>query len=51
LSALSGDAGARSILERHAAEIIAVPIEDSRTWQDIDTTEDLAAARQAAGKR
>ena len=48
LSALTGDIGARAILEKHAAEIFAVPVEDSRTWHDIDTTEDLAAAKQAA---
>lgn len=41
LSALNGDAGARAILARHAAEIISVPIADAATWQDIDTREDL----------
>ena len=48
LSALTGDIGARAILEKHAAEIVAVPVEDARTWHDIDTPEDLAAAKQAA---
>jgi molybdenum cofactor cytidylyltransferase len=51
LSALTGDIGARAILERHVAEIVAVPVVDSRTWHDIDTTEDLAAAKQAASAR
>jgi len=51
LSALTGDSGARAILERHAGEIVAVPVEDSRTWRDIDTAADLAAAQQASARR
>lgn len=47
LNTLSGDAGARAILERHSAEIVGVPVEDAHTWHDIDTAEDLAVARQA----
>lgn len=41
LSALNGDAGAREILARHAATIVTVAVADPRTWQDIDTREDL----------
>ena len=46
LMALSGDTGARAILARHAGDIVEIPVSDPRTWQDIDTGEDLEAARQ-----
>lgn len=46
LMALSGDTGARAILARHARDIVEIPVSDPRTWQDIDTGEDLEAARQ-----
>ncbi len=45
LMALSGDAGARTILASHAADIIEVPISDARTWLDVDTGDDLEAAK------
>ena len=51
LSALSGDHGARRLLTQYADEIVDVPVADAQTWQDIDTVEDLAAARRAATHR
>lgn len=43
LLALSGDRGARSVIEAHAAESIAVPIPDANAV-DIDTIGDLESA-------
>lgn len=51
LSALDGDTGARAVLQRHSEVITSVPVEDSRSWHDIDTPEDLAAVRRATGVR
>jgi molybdenum cofactor cytidylyltransferase len=45
LSALSGDAGARALLEKYAADIVTLPVDDVRTWQDVDTTADLEAVK------
>lgn len=45
LMALTGDAGARTILVSNAADIVEVPISDARTWIDVDTGDDLAAAK------
>ena len=46
LMALAGDAGARTILASHAADIVEVPISDARTWLDVDTGDDLEAAKK-----
>ena len=42
LLALSGDSGARALLERHAAEVVRVPVDDPGIVQDVDTKEDAA---------
>ena len=47
LLALKGDEGARPIVMREAA--IAIDLDDAGVLQDIDTVDDLAAARQRAG--
>jgi molybdenum cofactor cytidylyltransferase len=41
LTALTGDVGARSILQRDAARIALVPVDDSGIHRDIDTPENL----------
>lgn len=41
LCALSGDTGARSILQDHPERVIAVPVDDPGTLLDVDTPEDL----------
>jgi molybdenum cofactor cytidylyltransferase len=45
LRALSTDAGARHILERHADAICEVEVDDASVTQDIDTPEDWAALK------
>ena len=42
LCALSGDTGARAILNAHPERVIAVPVDDPGTLLDIDTPEDLS---------
>lgn len=41
LLALDGDVGARGILEAHAGEVVAVPVDDPGIVADVDTAEDL----------
>ena len=48
---VAGDHGARRLLTQYADEIVNVPVADAQSWQDIDTVEDLAAARRAATHR
>jgi molybdenum cofactor cytidylyltransferase len=45
VSALSGDVGARSILERHGDRVLEVPIDDEAIRVDVDTPEALNALR------
>lgn len=40
LCALTGDSGARSIVARHADEVLAVTVENTQGWLDIDTPQD-----------
>jgi len=47
LLALSGDSGARMLLQRHAAEVERVPVDDPGILQDVDTREDLARLSEA----
>ncbi len=42
---LSGPVGGKAILQAHAAEGVAVPIEDSRMLDDVDTPQDLELVR------
>ncbi len=49
LLALTGDAGARAIVMRQ--DCVAVDVDDAGVLQDIDTLDDLAAARQRASDR
>jgi len=43
LLALSGDRGGRSLLDRHAAHVQAIPVTDPGVLEDFDTPERLAA--------
>jgi molybdenum cofactor cytidylyltransferase len=47
LGALSGEAGARSLLERHREALIEVEIGSEAILHDVDTPDALAEARQA----
>jgi molybdenum cofactor cytidylyltransferase len=40
LLALHGDHGARALLERHAAEVVKLEVDDPGVLQDVDTRED-----------
>lgn len=42
LLAATGDEGARQLLERHAAELVKIPVGDPGTIRDVDTPADLA---------
>ena len=42
LEALDGDEGARSVLERHAAQLVKIPCGDPGVIRDIDAPGDLA---------
>jgi len=46
ISTLSGDIGARSLLERFASEVRAVPFDTDAIFEDIDTPDQLDQARQ-----
>ena len=41
LIALDGDVGARSVLERHAKDVVRVDVDDAGIFIDVDTPEDL----------
>ena len=41
LLALRGDAGARGLLQRYAAEVVSVEVDDPGILQDVDTVDDL----------
>jgi molybdenum cofactor cytidylyltransferase len=43
MEALGGDAGARALLDAHAAEVCYVPVADAGVVLDVDTPEALAA--------
>lgn len=45
LQNLTGDSGARDLLRRHAARVVAVPLPGRRAVTDLDTPEDWAAWR------
>jgi molybdenum cofactor cytidylyltransferase len=47
LSALTGDAGAKSLLQKHAREAVAVSVEDASAFLDVDTPAELEAVRAA----
>jgi molybdenum cofactor cytidylyltransferase len=44
LTILSGDAGARSVVQAHAAAVQIVPVDDAGVLIDIDTPADLSAS-------
>ena len=46
LADLRGDQGARSVIERHARDVALVRVRSRRTLTDIDTRDDLEAARE-----
>jgi molybdenum cofactor cytidylyltransferase len=45
LMTLSGPKGAKALLEARSSECLAVPVEDAGIFEDIDTQEELEAAR------
>jgi len=45
LSSLTGDAGARSLIERNLARLTWIDVEDAGVVQDVDTPSDLTAGR------
>ena len=47
LLALTGDRGARPVLEKNAANVVEVPVEDEGIFVDVDTQESYRAARPA----
>ncbi|UFN50347.1 molybdopterin-binding/glycosyltransferase family 2 protein [Roseomonas sp. OT10] len=49
MRALSGDAGAKRLLERHAARVARVEVADDSVLRDFDTAESLQALAEAAG--
>lgn len=54
LLALRGDAGARSVLQRYAADVVTVAVDDPGILQDVDTPADLEsldARHEAQGPR
>jgi molybdenum cofactor cytidylyltransferase len=46
LRALTGDVGARALLEAHADAVLSVPVDDAAIHLDVDTSGMLEAARQ-----
>lgn len=48
MQALTGDAGARALLARHADRVIEVEVADDGVLRDFDTPESLDAARELA---
>jgi len=46
LIALTGDQGARSILEKNASDIVELSASLAANWHDIDSADDLLLARQ-----
>lgn len=44
LLALQGDAGARSILQQHAGQLLRLPVDDPGILQDVDMPDDLRDA-------
>jgi molybdenum cofactor cytidylyltransferase len=51
LLALRGDAGARSILQRYAADVVRVEVDDPGILQDVDTASDLDALEARTANR
>jgi len=49
IAALTGDVGARALLERHADRVRLVPLDDPAILTDVDTPEALAALRGKEG--
>jgi molybdenum cofactor cytidylyltransferase len=45
IAQLTGDVGARALIERHADQVRLLPIDDPAILLDVDTPEALAAAR------
>jgi molybdenum cofactor cytidylyltransferase len=50
LTVLTGDLGARAILARYPKDIVEVPVNDARTWRDVDTGTDLEVVRHLFNK-
>jgi molybdenum cofactor cytidylyltransferase len=50
LLALSGDAGARAIVKRHAAEVVRLDLDDPGVLEDVDTLDDLVRLTSATDR-
>lgn len=50
LALLTGDEGARSLLKRHAAKVMPVPLPEAHATTDLDTPEEWAAWRALRGQ-
>jgi molybdenum cofactor cytidylyltransferase len=51
LRALSGDVGARALLQRHAREVVRVPMRDAAVTRDVDTPADLVRRAPRVSRR
>jgi CTP:molybdopterin cytidylyltransferase MocA len=49
IAALTGDAGARTWLRAHPAQVLEVPCDDTGSADDVDTPEDLERVRALLG--
>ena len=49
LVSLDGDEGAKAVVTRHAAELVAVPVTDPGIHLDVDTPSDIARANVSTG--
>ena len=45
LASLTGDAGARSLIERHLDRVSWIDVEDAGVLRDVDTPSDILAGR------
>jgi molybdenum cofactor cytidylyltransferase len=48
---LTGDAGAKSLIVRHAEHVIEVPLASNGIFADVDTPADLARLRASLGAK
>jgi molybdenum cofactor cytidylyltransferase len=51
MAALSGDVGARALIDRHAEHVQLLPLDDAAILVDVDTPAALAALREGGGDR
>ncbi len=51
IAALTGDVGARALIDRHPAQLVLVEMDDDAVLRDVDTPIDLAALAARTGPR